>query len=181
MPKIVDHDARRREIAQALWALLRREGPAAVTLRRVAAEAGWSLGAVRHYFASHDALLVHAMELVITRVGERIAALGPDPEPLAILEETLPLDDERRAEAQVWLAFTAVALSDPDLRALRDRTHVALRGLCVRVAGGDAARGELLHAAVDGLALHALLDPAVTTPDRQRALLRAAVARAQEA
>ncbi len=54
MPKIVDHDARREEIAQALWRVVRRDGIRAASVRTVAAEAGWSAGAVRYYFPDQD-------------------------------------------------------------------------------------------------------------------------------
>jgi hypothetical protein len=68
------------------------------------------------------------------------------------------------------------ALVDPNLRGLRDQAHAALRDLCREVAGqlgsDDPEReGERLHALVDGLALHAVLAPDVTTPERQTELL----------
>lgn len=95
-----------------------------------------------------------------------------------LLHEVLPLDAERRAEMQVWLAFTTRALVEPELRALRDRAHAGLRELChcaAKLAGAcsPAREAERLHALVDGLALHAVLDPAVTTPARQIELLAA--------
>ena len=176
MPKVVDHAARREELAAALWRLVMREGIEAASVRRVAAEAGWSPGSLRHYFKSRSDLLAFAMELVIQRVRDRVAALGADPDPRLLLQQALPLDAERRAEMQVWLAFTMQALVDPGLRELRDGAHAALRGLCRRivVAGrwSDPERAaEQLHALVDGLALHAVLAPDVTTPARQAELL----------
>jgi hypothetical protein len=123
------------------------------------------------------------MQLVADRVGARIQALpvGAD-EPRAAVERLLhqivPLDQERRAEAEVWLAFSARALVDPDLRALHDGVHQALHGLCRQmvealVATGQAAPGteieleaDRLHALVDGLTLHALLQPERTPPAR---------------
>ena len=72
MPKIVDHDARRAELAAAVWRLASREGIDAVTMRGVAAEAGWSTGAVAHYFADKEELVLFAFETVADRVGRRI-------------------------------------------------------------------------------------------------------------
>ena len=86
---------------------------------------------------------------------------------------------------QVWLAFTMQALVDPGLGELRDAArlgelrdaaHAALRGLCARAVGEEGAAAESLHALVDGLALHAVLAPGVTTPARQAELLDAALA-----
>ena len=185
MPKHVDHEASRAELAEALWRLVTRDGIEAASLRGVAAEAGWSTGSVRHYFPCHAGLLAFAMELVVDNVGRRVQAIAPGPDPRAtaaeLLHQVLPLDDERRAEAQVWFAFTARALVDPALRELRDSAHAALRGLCRDAAAllgvADPEReGERLHALVDGLALHAVLDPATTTPERQVELLRDALA-----
>jgi AcrR family transcriptional regulator len=48
MPKVVDHEQRRGELAAAVWSLASREGLEAVTVRRVAEEAGWSTGALVH-------------------------------------------------------------------------------------------------------------------------------------
>jgi AcrR family transcriptional regulator len=182
MPKVVDHEQRREELAAALWRLVLREGIEAASVRRVAAEAGWSTGSLRHYFETQSELLAFAMELVVQRVSERVAALPRDAAPRALAEralhEVLPLDDERRAEMQVWLAFTARSLVEPGLRELRDRAHAGLRSLCRAAADLLAApdperQAERLHALIDGLALHAVLDPATTSPARQVELLAA--------
>jgi AcrR family transcriptional regulator len=178
MPKLVDHAQRREELAGALWRLVMREGIDAASVRRVADEAGWSAGSLRHYFDTRSELLAFAMDLVMQRVAQRIAALGPDPGPRALLHQVMPLDPERRAEMQVWLAFTMQALVDPGLGELRDRAHAGLRELCRRAVeptdAGDPERdAQQLHALVDGLALHAVLAPAVTTPERQVELLDA--------
>jgi AcrR family transcriptional regulator len=180
VPKLVDHDERRETLAGALWRVVTREGIEAASLRRVAAEAGWSTGSLRHYFGTHSELLSFAMELVVQRVTGRVARLWPSDDPREtaqrLLEEVLPLDAERHAEMQVWLAFTARSLVEPELRELRDRAHAGLRGLCataVELLGGGAADAERVHALIDGLALHAVLDPQTTTPQRQRHLLGA--------
>ena len=173
---MVDHAERREQLAGALWRLVMRDGIEAATVRRVAAEAGWSAGSLRHYIETRSELLRFAMELVVQRVSERVQALGDDAEPRALLHQVLPLDDERRAEMQVWLAFTMQALVDPELGELRDAAHAALRDLCARAVGEEGAAAEQLHALVDGLALHAVLAPDVSTPARQAELLDAALA-----
>lgn len=178
MPKIVDHAQRREELAAALWRVIVREGIESASVRRVAAEAGWSTGSLRYYFDSQSDLVAFAMDLVIQRVTERLAALSAGSEAVALLHEVLPLDDERRAEMQVWLAFTTRALVEPDLRELRDRAHAAMRNLCRHVvdllgAPEPEREAERLHALVDGLALHAVFAGDVTTPARQVEILSA--------
>jgi AcrR family transcriptional regulator len=180
MPKQVDHAQRREELAAALWRLVLRDGIEAASIRRVAAEAGWSTGSLRHYFETHAQLVAFAMELVVERVTERVNEPRPPRDPRTeaewLLHQVLPLDAERRAEMQVWLAFTTRALVDPELRDLRASAHAGLRGLCAQALDllgvADLGReSERLHALIDGLALHAVLEPAVTTPARQRELL----------
>src|SRR3954447_23591701 len=109
MPKIVDHDARREEIAQALWRVVRRDGIRAASVRTVAAEAGWSAGAVRYYFPDQEGLLNFAMDLVSRRVQDRVSAIEQTGSPtevvLRYLEEVIPFDSERRAEFDIWLSF----------------------------------------------------------------------------
>ena len=185
MPKQVDHAERRQEIAAALWRIVTTDGIEAASIRRVAAEAGWSAGSVRHYFETQGQLLAFALELVSERVAARIALLPAEDDPRrragSLLRELLPLDAERRTEMRVWWAFTTRALVDPALEPLRHRAHDDLRQLCLQAAdalgaAGVALAGERLHALVDGLALHGLLAPDVTTPERQGALLDAHLA-----
>ena len=178
MPKQVDHDVRREELAAALWRLVMRDGIEAASIRRVAAEAGCSGGSLRHYFATQGDLLVFAMELVTRRAAERIDALPAEGDARTqagrVLREVLPLDDERRAEMQVWLAFVMQAVVEPRLRALLEEAHASLRSLCEQLASAlGSGDGQRLHAFVDGLALHAVMAPEEMTPGRIVALLDA--------
>ena len=191
MPKIVDHETRREEIAEALWRVVRRDGIRAASVRTVAAEADWSPGAVRYYFPDQDGLLSFAMDLVSRRVTDRIAALEAKGSATSIalryLEEALPLDTERRAEFDVWMAFMAQAQAESGAGTLHehvDKVHDGLRELCDSLLraldragalkeGLDLRReAERLHALIDGLALHATIQPDRTTPARVRQLVR---------
>ncbi|SNS60862.1 transcriptional regulator, TetR family [Geodermatophilus pulveris] len=189
----MDAEQRRRELTEAVWRVIRRDGVQAASVRAVAREAGTSMGALRHWFATQDELLHVAMTRVVERARSRAeaaaAAGGPlVPRLLRVLEEALPLDDERRAEAEVWLALTARALVDPALAELRDRSAGELHGFCtevvrVLVAEGVARadldvdlEGERLYAVVDGLAVHALTRPSVLPPGRARTVLAAHLA-----
>jgi AcrR family transcriptional regulator len=188
MPKVVDHEQRRRELADAVWRVIRREGIDRASVRTVAAEAGWSPGALRHYFATQSALLAFAMRLVVQRIEGRIAALDRAADAREAVEqvfhELLPLDHERRAENEVWLAFTARALIDPELRTQHDEIHDALHQACASALETLAAAGrapvgphtalqvERLHALTDGLAVHTALRPDLMPPKRIVAVLR---------
>src|SRR3712207_7028502 len=105
---------RRAELAEAVWTVIRRDGLQRASVRNVAREAGLSMGSLRHYFATQAELLCFAMQLVGERARARVRAIEPadDPRETAerLLRELVPLDEERRAEAEVWLAFTGHAL-----------------------------------------------------------------------
>lgn len=175
MPRIVDHEQRRRELAQAVWRVVLRDGAQSASVRSVAREAGWSAGSLRHYFTSQAELLTFAMRLVTDRVRTRVVALPIEGDPVDMAvrrcEEVLPLDAERRAEAEVWLALTGSGLADPSLRAIRNEADDGMRELCGRLLGYlrdtgalspdrvDTVEAERLRALLDGLALHLLLDP----------------------
>jgi AcrR family transcriptional regulator len=182
MPKLVDHQQRRSQLAEAMWTVIRRDGLERASVRNVARQAGLSMGSLRHYFATQSELLCFAMQLVGDRAAARIAALEPaaDARHAAerLLHELVPLDDERRAEAEVWLAFTGRALVDPQQRAVYERIHDGLNGACTMainllVDAGLTAEGldvaleaSRLHALLDGLALHAVMRPTRMPPSR---------------
>lgn len=168
MPKLVDHDARRREIAQAVRSVILAEGAAAASVRRVAEEAGWSPGAVRHYFPDQHALLRMVIALSFAEVPARVelhlrawfeSERRPDPVDAAqdLLEELLPLDDVRRVEMHVWLATMDRARHDPDLDEARTLTWQGMRQLA-RVAI-VWVRGQELDPDVGRLLVQELPDP----------------------
>jgi AcrR family transcriptional regulator len=192
MPKLVDHQERRQELVDAAWRVIQRDGVEGASVREIAAEAGCSPGSLRYYFPAQADLIAFAMALVAERVHARVAALEPGDDVrasvLEALEQVLPLDEERRMEMEIWLAFSARAQVDPALRPQRDETYAALRRF-VRT-GVDAladaglmrpglsreAETRRLHALVDGLALHGVTSPTEMTPRRLRRVVRAHLA-----
>ncbi|HEY7486062.1 MAG TPA: TetR family transcriptional regulator C-terminal domain-containing protein [Streptosporangiaceae bacterium] len=188
MPKVVDHAERRSQIAEAVWRVVRRDGVEGATVRAVAAEAGWSPSALRHYFVTQDELLTFTMSLVADRARARIEALPAVADPVRraerVLSELLPLDDERRTENAVWIAFNARALVDPSIRAVRDSTYDAIRAVCHGLVvdlvpgAGSLPRADVdllvreLNALLDGLAVHAALRPELWSPRQLRQVLR---------
>lgn len=167
MPRLIDHDQRRGELAQAVWRLVTTRGIGALSIREVAAEAGVSAGSLRHLFATRDELVIAAGEQMLRGVERRIRQLPQDIPPLQFAEralaETLPLDDARRTEFAVNLALVAEEPAVPALAGIRRQTYDDLRRLCRTLVGilrpadddtdlENAARR--LHVLVDGLAFH---------------------------
>jgi AcrR family transcriptional regulator len=187
VPKLVDHEQRRRELGRAVWRVIRSRGVDGASIRTVAHEAGWSPGSLRHYFSTQAELLTFAMQMVVERVEARVVALDPPPDPRGAVEqrlhELLPLDKERRAENEVWLAFAGRALVDPQLRARHEEVDDELRAACLRAlqelgSGGFLRPGldleleaERLHGLLDGLALHTAMRPDRMSPQLIRSVL----------
>jgi TetR/AcrR family transcriptional regulator, transcriptional repressor of bet genes len=188
MPKVVDHEQRRDELAAAVWRIAAHEGLEAVTVRRVADEAGWSTGALVHYFSDKEELLLFAFRTGADRMGRRMAATEArtaDPLELAraMLAEGLPVDRERQEEVRVWFAFLGLALTRPVLaraqrvtyRSWRDRVaehlSAAQRDGAIRPDVNPAAEAAALVALVDGIAVQASFEPRRFPAARQRALV----------
>src|SRR5262245_51223423 len=62
MPKIVDREEMRREMARASMAVMARGGMAATTIKEIARATGSSPGLPLHYFDSRDDLIRFAFE-----------------------------------------------------------------------------------------------------------------------
>lgn len=170
MPKVVDHEARRRELAEAVWRIVQRDGIDHASVRAVAAESGWSSGSLRHYFPTQDALLGFAMEMAFMRFLGRLEQVDPALPSKEIVRrivhEMLALDEERRVESAVLISFLPRSLVEPSLHELeRIGTH-ALYDRFTRVFRRAHEAGELREGAdpakearrivalIDGLNMH---------------------------
>ncbi|WP_027579796.1 TetR/AcrR family transcriptional regulator [Bradyrhizobium sp. Ai1a-2] len=78
MAKQADHEitARERPLMEATLRIIGRSGIDRVTHRAVATEAGMSLGAVTHHFATRDILVDAALRFALTREVGRLQALS---------------------------------------------------------------------------------------------------------
>lgn len=187
MPKIVDHDARREEIVDAVWRVISRDGIAGATTRAIAQEAGCSNGVLSHYFADKTALLHAALQIGYRRTEERVNEWLRRASGLAALREvlllTVPVTREALLGNQVELAFLGQAVGDRELarqhHAIYQRFRSILRRLLLeaRRAGEVAAAADLdtiadaLVALIDGLGMEACLFPNAFSVARQRAVI----------
>ncbi|RCX21580.1 TetR family transcriptional regulator [Fontibacillus phaseoli] len=182
MPKIVDHDKQRRIVAEAALRVIRQSGLERATVRRIAEEAGLSVGSMRHYFSTQEELFSFCMSLFVERVEERLENFqceGPLLHDLKeLLLQFLPVDQERTLEMEVWFSFSAKTLVYPELRKLsasvQDGLHKASRFVLDELAASKLAKPgldveletEKLYALIDGLAVHGILQRDRLAPER---------------
>jgi AcrR family transcriptional regulator len=182
VPRHVDPDQRRHDVAQAVWRVVVQQGLARASVRAVAAEAGMSVGALRHYFSEQRGLQMYAFELIGERYEERLGRVdmtAPVRDRIEnILWALLPTTPEQVEEEQVRLEFLVQSRIDPALASIveTDRAQavdltrqgiVALRddGQAAADIDVEAATVELL-ALLDGLAQAAALSPAAMPAER---------------
>ena len=74
MPKIVDHEQRRDEIALVACRVVAGYGFDQATIVRIAREAGYTTGMVAHYFDTKQDIIIAALRLILRRIEERLTA-----------------------------------------------------------------------------------------------------------
>jgi AcrR family transcriptional regulator len=185
MPKQVDHEQRRRDVAAVAADLVAAQGRRALTVRNVAEAGGYSTKVVSHYFDDLADLLHETYQLAVARARRRIdAVLTADTTDLrGLIEALLPLDAVREADWRIWLSFWSEALSSQRFAdEQRERTRVTTERIsaCLRLlheAGRldqavdiERAAGRL-SAIIPGIASEAIFDASRWTPTFQRQVL----------
>lgn len=189
MPARIDPDRRRQEVIEAAFRLVVAEGIDGLSLRKVADESKLNIGSVRHYFDGHNGLLAAAAQEAGDRMGRRLATHPverlrglSETEAInalqALLEEVLPVDDQRHDETLVVVELIMASRTRPVFRTMSKRMGAdlaeviceALRALGVRDLEMATAQ---LTATIGGLTLDAVTPHGSLTPERIREVLRA--------
>jgi len=125
MPKIVDHDQRREEIAHVACQVVARYGFEQATVARIARAAGYTTGMVAHYYESKQDVILAALRLILLRIEERLTRERASSQTalLEVLSEALPIDAQRFTECAFWMAFWGQVSADKKLRRLNAWVH----------------------------------------------------------
>lgn len=172
MPKIINHEEKKKKIIQYAWKSIVAEGAKGSTIRKIAKMACMTPGQIRYYFPNHSDLLRAVMETVEIKVRERIQSIQDSKDILPIdkvkemLLSVLPLDGDRLADMEVWMAFKydihEFGKNSSD-DGLKDLCQFVIYILCDHQLLKDDIDTEVLtlrlHALIDGLALHKLIRP----------------------
>jgi AcrR family transcriptional regulator len=187
VPKVVDREQRRQEVLEATSRVIGHRGIGGATFREIASELHTSTGTLNHYFRDKDDLLLaalrHCAQCAEERMREVVGRHRGTAAIRALLLEELPLDEQRRQEWAVWLAFWACGVVEPEYREEHRRRYVDWHAVLVAVLRAARDAGELppdlddgaeatrLMALVDGLGLRALLEPDTFPRERVEALI----------
>jgi AcrR family transcriptional regulator len=171
-------------IVDAAITVIARDGLDALSIRRVATQAGVAIGTVQHHHPTRADLVVAALERTADRQLVRATRTPRQSTMVATLVDRLamllPHDDASREEAIVWVALAAAAGRDPLVRAhqhhIVTRTIADIAAVLDRAAqagerpgGTDTADlAERVHTVVDGYLLHTAASGDVTTARIER-------------
>ncbi len=163
MPRQVDWDERRAELAAAVWRTIARRGLAHTSIRNIAEESGWTRGVLQLYFRDKGELMLYAFELACDHameVNHRVVGEAKGLEDLRrrMLAYARP-DEEQRQVTEVLTAFVMRAKTQPDLADAARRRYGDWVEVTQRLFRGLDAQGafregiELEHAALEYFAL----------------------------
>lgn len=163
-------EIRRKELRQAAFVVLEREGIAGATLEKVAAQAGASKGIVLHYFRNKQELFEHAMreanavlcQAVIARLRR---ARTPMERMDAVIEGNFEEHLFQPPLCHAWLSLCAEVPRDEKMARIQRVIHARMRsnllsglhGLASPADADDIALG--VTALIDGLWLRLGLQP----------------------
>ena len=174
-------DGRRADLITAATKVIVRDGVAAATTRRIAAEAGVPLGTVHYWFASKDDLLAAVVEAVLGDLESAVAAtqthaMRPDdsgaPDLLESCRAAWRVVEKDEPGRQLSLyEMTTVALRTPGMEELAARQYASYRTSAAHAVqrwydrfgaelpGGPEALARLIAYLFDGATLAWLADP----------------------
>ena len=186
MARSVDHNERREIFAAAALRVIMREGIAGLTVREVAREAGFTTGALTHYFQSKDQLLIEASEHSARLVRARMERAERTRPALAAIRKVvalaLPLTAETRGYWRIWVGYWERSSYDDEVSRVMRLRYDEWRGRLARLLaraqeeGAVAPDVQVQHAAeslvalVDGIGVQVLLGVGRIPPARQRAM-----------
>jgi TetR/AcrR family transcriptional repressor of bet genes len=178
---------RREALVEATLRCLKEYGHEGVSVRRISAAAGVSIGLINHHFPSKSGLVAEAYETLAlslqdsTRRQAENRAVSPRERLSGFFRASFAPEILDPALFNVWLVFWSMVAHSPEIKAVHDRTYgkyrQLLESLLGQLAHSDAApqfklkpAGIALSALLDGLWVELSLSPGVFKPREAIAL-----------
>jgi TetR/AcrR family transcriptional repressor of bet genes len=169
-------EVRRESLVEATLKCLREHGHDGVSVRRIAAAAGVSVGLINHHYTTIDELIAHAYERLATDLLRRLqtAITEAAPTPRARLSAFFiasfspsALDPDLLG---IWVVFWSMVRHSPVMQAVQHRTFGEYREVLVQLLTDLVGAEKLppvnirlasigLSALLDGCWLEGCLDP----------------------
>ncbi len=194
MPRLVDHDQRRKEVADTAWSVIARAGVKGATLGDIAREMGITTGSLAHYFRSKEELIAsafrHGCAKTFLRIETAAAACPPGLDRLRIaLEMMMPSYLQSDAGGAATLSYWGAATQEPHFAKVHRENYVVWRGIVNRFLREAQQKGHILDnvdiameasaliAVVDGALAGSVLEASHFTDARTKQMLKLAIAR----
>jgi TetR/AcrR family transcriptional regulator, transcriptional repressor of bet genes len=180
---------RRRHLGEAVLRCILKSGSAGLSVRRIAAEAGVSLGLIRYHFGKFDDLIAYAFDMTTDAffhaVGTAVNAAAPNPRARlnAFIETSFSAPLLDRQVLGVWVVFWGLILHSRRMARAQTREYSSYLALVEELLGDlAAAEGIAIRdiklasvgftALLDGLWLAWCLNPAAFRPQEGVSLCR---------
>ncbi len=141
---IGDREAKSGELIEAARYVIARDGYAGASLRKVAARAGCSTGAVTYYFANKEAMIARVTQALWDEFDEWLSDQPATIDIRAIFDRMIRWTTSRKGDA--WLvAFQLLvrAVSDPPLAAMIQKRYAQFRRQLARLLESGQAQGVI--------------------------------------
>lgn len=195
MPKKVDSDARREQVADAVIAEIADHGIRSVTLARIAARTGLAIGSIRYYFGDTvREVMRFTMGVLMQRAASRATTLSDDPVAriVDVIAFAAPTSDQERREHIALVEYRVMGRTDAELAAdIAATTHegaAVVRSLLREALADRAVDEEALHreallllSLIEGFSFSSALSPDPLHEKDIRAIATATVQRLRDA
>jgi AcrR family transcriptional regulator len=151
VPKRVDPDARREEVADAVIEEIAAHGLRSVTLARIATRSGFAIGSIRHYFGDTlSEVMRFTLSILIQRAKKRAPQLPSDPATriVDVITLTAPTTEQELKENTALVEYRVLGRTDPEIGA-----EIAAASVAAETAIGSILREVLADRAIDEEAL----------------------------
>jgi TetR/AcrR family transcriptional repressor of bet genes len=159
-------EVRREALVEATLSCLKKYGHEGVSVRRISAEAGVSIGLINHHFPSKSGLIAETYEVLALSLQEELRAraqnrtASPRERLSGFFRASFAPELLDPQLFNVWVVFWSMVAHSPEIREVHDRTYGKYRSLLESLLGelvksGAAPKLKLRSAAI---ALSALLD-----------------------
>jgi TetR/AcrR family transcriptional repressor of bet genes len=185
MPKKIDHDARRKDIARAAISVIGDLGIDNTRLVDVARAANATTGTITHYFEDKDAVLLAALDHVAQNILFMLRHPEKPDDIVALAELILPIDEDSMRDWRVWMSFFGRAVGDPALARINKAYYDEFRDGLAAIIRRQQAEGKLdvridpgitadaIISVIDGFCIRATLEREEWPAARQKTQLEA--------